>query len=126
MAVSIRIFAPVLLTLLPALAGCDSATPSTPSPAPSSAPPAAPTLAVFRELKTGFATSDLRDAQDQIVQVNSANELIWAADGQRLPGYRVIPVSDRPALLHRRSRSVRKGVPSRCASARRTANEVRT
>ena len=48
----------------------------------------APTLVVFTELMTGFATSDLRDAQDQIVQLNSANELVWAADGTRLPGYR--------------------------------------
>jgi Carboxypeptidase regulatory-like domain len=88
MTASIRIFAPVLLTLLPALAGCDSATPSTPSPVPSSAPPAAPTLVVFTELTTGYATSDLRDAQDQIVQLNSVNELVWAADGARLPGYR--------------------------------------
>ena len=88
MTLSIRIFVPLLLTLLPALTGCDSATPSTPSPVPSSAPPAAPTLVVFTELTTGFATSDLRDAQDQIVQLNSANELVWAADGTRLPGYR--------------------------------------
>ena len=82
----------LLLTLLPALAGCDGATPSTPSavpsPAPSPAPSATPTLVVFTELMTGFATSDLRDAQDQIVQLNSANELVWAADGTRLPGYR--------------------------------------
>jgi hypothetical protein len=82
----------LLLTLLPALAGCDSAAPSTPSPVPSPAtspaPPATPTLVVFTELMTGFATSDLRDVQDQIVQLNSANELVWAADGTRLPGYR--------------------------------------
>jgi hypothetical protein len=78
----------LLLTLLTALAGCDSPAPSTPSPVPSPAPTAAPTLVVFTELTTGFATSDLRDAQDQIVQFTSANELIWAADGTRLPGYR--------------------------------------
>jgi hypothetical protein len=74
----------LLLALLPALAGCDGATPSTPSPVPSPTP----TLVVFTELMTGFATSDLRDAQGQIVQLNSANELIWAADGTSLPGYR--------------------------------------
>jgi hypothetical protein len=37
----------------------------------------------------GFSTSDLRDAQDQIVQFNTANELIWAADDTRLPGFKV-------------------------------------
>ena len=79
----------LLLMLLPTLAACDSSTPSTPSRVPSPAlPSAAPSLIIFTELTTGFATSDLRDAQDQIVQLNSANELIWAANGTRLPGYR--------------------------------------
>ena len=48
----------------------------------------APTLKVFTEA-SGFSTSDLRDVQDQIVQFNTANELIWAADDTRLPGFRV-------------------------------------
>ena len=45
----------LLLTLLPALAGCDGATPSTPSPEPTPAPappPPSPTLAVFIETDT--------------------------------------------------------------------------
>jgi hypothetical protein len=84
----------LLLTLLVALAGCDGATPSTPSPDPAPVPaptaePAAPTLTVFSDGK-GFSTSDLRDAEDEIIQINSSNELIWTADGTRLPGYRVV------------------------------------
>ena len=59
--------------------------------APSQPPvrvPAAPTLFEFIDDDTGFKTFDLRDAQNQIVQVNSNSELIWTADGTRLPGYR--------------------------------------
>lgn len=44
---------------------------------------------VFAEPGTGFATSDVRDADEQIVQFNSAGELIWKADDTRLPGYHV-------------------------------------
>lgn len=70
--------------------------PTAPSSAPTAAPPTAgpPTgpsgLIVFRESGTGFATSDLRDVQDDIVQFSTAGELIWAADGTRLSGYRVV------------------------------------
>ena len=56
-----------------------------PVPAPT---PGAAVLIPFREPTTGFMTTDLRDAYDQILQLNSANELIWTADGTRLPGYR--------------------------------------
>jgi hypothetical protein len=86
MTVSIRIFVPLLLTLLPALTGCDGTT--SPSAPTAPAAPPAPTLAVFRD-SGGFSTSDLRDAQDQIIQISSSSELIWTADGTRLPGYRV-------------------------------------
>lgn len=44
---------------------------------------------MFSEPGTGFSTTDLLDVQEQVVQFNTANELIWAADGTRLPGYRV-------------------------------------
>jgi hypothetical protein len=44
---------------------------------------------VFVDDQTGFQTSDLYDAQNQIIQFNSNRELIWSADGTRLPGYRV-------------------------------------
>ena len=91
---STRLFVPLLLTLLPVLTGCDgsrSPTPTAPSsttPTPVTPPPVSG-LAVFEETSTHFATSDLRDAQDQILQFNTSNELIWTADGTRLPGYRV-------------------------------------
>ena len=53
--------------------------------------PKAPSLVVFTEPQSQprFSTTDLRDAQDQIVQFNVAGELIWTADGTRLSGYRV-------------------------------------
>jgi hypothetical protein len=44
-------------------------------------------LTVFLDRETGFTTSDVRDAQDQIVRFNGRGELIWAAAGTRFPGY---------------------------------------
>jgi hypothetical protein len=85
----------LLLALLPALTACGESSspvvPSEPRPAPAPAVPApAPaTLAVFVDDTTGFQTSDLRDAQNQTIQFGSNQELIWTADGTRLPGYRV-------------------------------------
>jgi len=47
-------------------------------------------LAVFRDPASAFATSDVRDVQDQIVRFDTvANSLIWAADGRSFPGYPV-------------------------------------
>jgi hypothetical protein len=51
--------------------------------------PASNNLIVFSDTASGFSTSDLRDAQEQIVQFNTAAELIWTADGTRLPGFRL-------------------------------------
>ena len=83
----------LLLLLLPALTGCGESSPVVPSesrPAPTpAAPTPAATLAVFIDDDTGFQTSDLRDAQNQVVQFTSSNELLWMADATRLPGYRV-------------------------------------
>ena len=42
---------------------------------------------MFVDQASGFSTSDLHDAQEQVVQFNTANELIWMADGDHLPGY---------------------------------------
>jgi len=44
---------------------------------------------MFTEQGTGFSTSELRDVQEQVLQLNTANELIWTADGTRLPSYRL-------------------------------------
>ena len=71
------------LLMLAATSGCGE---SLPPPAPT--PPSAPTLKVFTD-SSGFSTSDLRDAQDQIVRFNTANEFIWAADDTRIPGFKV-------------------------------------
>ena len=86
----------VLVVLVQGLAGCagrDTWSPSGPSPAPDTAAPPAPsstiTLHVFTEAASGFSTSDVRDAQEQIVQFNTAGELIWGADGTRFAGYSV-------------------------------------
>ena len=79
----------VLLLLLPMLTGCGESSPVVPSESRPPAPAPAPRLAVFVDDMTGFQTSDLRDAQNQVVQFNSRDELIWTADGTHLPGYHV-------------------------------------
>ena len=88
----------VLLVLAPVLAGCggsdSSSTPLAPSAVPQLAPSPAPQpapihLAVFTDPASGFSTSDVRDVQEQVVRVNTANEAIWTADGTRFSGYRV-------------------------------------
>jgi len=83
-----------IVTILGLLAaGCDdrgqSASPTAPAssrPAPS---PDAARLMVFTERGTGFSTTDLYDASDHVLQIDSAGALIWTADGTRMPGYRV-------------------------------------
>src|SRR5262245_48990349 len=55
---------------------------TSPSPTPRAAP-----LARFLDPDSDFATTDVRDAQDEILQFNTAGELVWAADGSRFPGY---------------------------------------
>lgn len=47
-------------------------------------------LHVFAEAATGFATSDLRDAQDQIVRVDKDGFLIWTEDDTALKGFGVL------------------------------------
>ena len=44
---------------------------------------------VFTDRRTGFSTTDLRDAEEQILQFNTINEIVWTPDGSRLPGYQV-------------------------------------
>lgn len=65
-----------------------SAVPS--SPSTSSVAPSPPTgLVLFRDRTSGFSTSDLRDAQDQIFQLSAAGEFIQAGENLRVPGYRI-------------------------------------
>jgi hypothetical protein len=48
----------------------------------------------FTERATGFSTTDLHDAQEQVLQLNdSTSELIWGADGTRLSGYALSPTT---------------------------------
>ena len=57
-------------------------------PAPSPAPQPIPTRwAVFTDPATGFSTSDVHDVQDDVIRVNTANELVWTADGTRFPEF---------------------------------------
>ena len=88
----------LVLVLAVALAGCDaqssrSLLPLTPSSVSPSNPIPPTTTRVFTERSSGFSTSDLRDAHDQIVQFNIAGDLIWTPDDTRLPGYFVAPWS---------------------------------
>jgi len=80
-----------LIGAMQAVAGCDSrATPSGPS-SMSSTPAPAPinALVTFADPHSGFRTSDLHDAHEQVVRFTNANELIWVADGTRLRGFSV-------------------------------------
>jgi len=83
----------VLLIFALGIAGCDRSdspvplAPSTVVPTPQ--PLLSDRLVVFTEPTSGFSTSDVRDVHEQIVQFSGARELIWTADGTRLPGYTV-------------------------------------
>lgn len=77
------------------LAGCNDApaalTPSAPSPIPRAAPAPVPLplngLALFIDSATGFSTTDVHDADGQMIRVSTADELIWVADGTRFPEF---------------------------------------
>jgi hypothetical protein len=81
----------VLLLLIQGLVGCgrsDSGpTPSAPSAVQQPLNPNQ--LIVFKDPLTGLSTSDVRDAQDHIVQFTTTSELVWTADGTHLPGHSV-------------------------------------
>ena len=84
----------MLAGLAVALTSCGGGSSSASSPipattAPSPVVPAAPVnLVVFTDPASAFSTTDVRDSQEQIVRFNTADELIWTADGTRFPGYR--------------------------------------
>jgi len=44
-------------------------------------------LVVFADPGSGFSTSEVRDAQGQVVQFDQRGRLIWKADGARLTGF---------------------------------------
>ena len=94
----------ILLLLTQGLVGCDGSnstlSPSAPSevrqsgnPPPGNPPPGNPPSAnpsqviAFKDPLTGLLVADVRDAQDHIVQFNTAGELVWMADGTHLPGH---------------------------------------
>ena len=79
----------VLVFLIQGLVGC-SRSDSRPTPSGPSAvqQPVNPNqLIVFKDPLTGLSTSDVRDAQDHIVQFTTASELVWTADGTHVPGH---------------------------------------
>jgi hypothetical protein len=81
-----------ILLFAQALAGCNDHG-STPSPAAPSGPTPEAGLVTVTESSSGFSTTDLRDADDQIVQFTTSGQLLWAADGTRLSGYYVTTVT---------------------------------
>jgi len=103
------------------LAGCEGACPVSPTLSSPSAPlpssvSAVPTLIMFTERGTGFSTSEVRDVEEQVLQLNTANELIWTPDGTR---YHV----DRryPGVYFIVGRFAPKAVPSKFVSEPGTA-----
>jgi hypothetical protein len=42
---------------------------------------------MFTDPYSGFSTTDLHDAHEQVIRFSVAGELIWLADGTRLPGF---------------------------------------
>ena len=71
------------------LAGCKPSSPAAPTTVSQPPQPSISQLRVFTELASGFSTSDLRDVDEQILQITTAGELVWTADGTRIQGYGV-------------------------------------
>lgn len=80
----------VIVIVANGLAGCDgsSSQPTSPSSASSGNPSGVPALATFFDPASRFSTSDLRDAEDEIMQLSTAGELVFPATNTRLPGFR--------------------------------------
>ena len=68
------------------LAGCGSSYSGPAAPSLGAQSPVPISLKVFSDARTGFSTSDVRDADEQVIQFNTVGELIWS-DGTRLRGY---------------------------------------
>ena len=84
----LRMKSHLLVAAIGALAGAGCGIAS-PSPVPQAGAPAADgvVLAVLVDRTTGFSTSDVRDADEQILRFNSKGELIWVDGEIRFPGY---------------------------------------
>ena len=80
----------VIVIVANGLAGCDgsSSQPTSPSSASSGNPSGAPALVTFFDPASRFSTSDLRDAEDEIMQFSTAGELVFPATNTRLAGFR--------------------------------------
>lgn len=89
-----------LLALGLMLAGCGRDLPTQPQPIPepreTQGPTAGPTppaepkpveTLVYTDPVTGMKTSDVLDLHGQVVQFNTAGDLIWAADGVRFTNF---------------------------------------
>jgi hypothetical protein len=75
-----------LLAFTLAMAACGG--PTSPSPAAAgSVSTSATALMVFTDRASGFSTSDVRDAHEQIVQFTTAGEMIWTAGDARFAGF---------------------------------------
>ena len=88
-----RIQAALIIVIAQGLAGCEgSYSPSfSPPTAPSSSPSPSPTeatLVTFRDPASAFETSDLHDSEDEVMQLNTAGELVFPATNTRLRGFR--------------------------------------
>ena len=94
----------VLLLLIQGLAACGRSDsrpaplaplPPLPVQQPVNPKPVNPNqLIAFKDPLTGLLISDVRDAQDHIVQFTSAGDLVWTADGTHLPGHWALAPGD--------------------------------
>jgi hypothetical protein len=80
--------------IIPALVlvsiGCGRTGP-TPIPTPTPTPtPFVSALKVFTDSATGFSTTDLRDSQEQILQINEAGQLIFTPSSVAFSGHSVL------------------------------------
>ena len=81
------LFAGAIVLTIGLSLGCSN--PAAPAPSAPSAvsQPKPSALVVYKDPLTGLSTSDVRDAQDHIVQFTTSGELVWTADGTHLPGH---------------------------------------
>jgi hypothetical protein len=78
-----------MLALAASLTACGGATAPSPAATVDTVSVSGPAGALMRfsDRETGLATTDVRDVHDQIVQFNTAGELVWTPTGARFPGF---------------------------------------